>query len=121
VQVDVADVEARQLGRPLREGRDEKPGALLLTQDGYRLHRLTVNGIVRKARARASVPASSHCLRHSYATHLLRNGASLPAIAALLGHSSLSSAEIYLRVEIGDLDRMIERSHPREREPEERE
>lgn len=101
--------------RYLREGRDERPGALFLTRDGYRLHRLRVNGIVRDAGARAGVVASAHCLRHSFATHLLRNGASLPEIAALLGHASLQSTEIYLRVEVADLDRMIERSHPQER------
>jgi len=45
----------------------------------------------------------------------LRGGADLREIQILLGHASLSSTEVYLGVEVSDLDRMIERSHPRER------
>jgi integrase/recombinase XerD len=103
--------------RYLRECRDERPGPLFVGErSGRPLDRCGVNTIVTKAAARAGVVASSHRLRHSYATHLLRNGAALPEIQALLGHASLQSTEIYLRVEITDLDRMIERSHPRERQ-----
>ncbi len=71
--------------------------------------------IVRRSGRRVEVQASPHRLRHSYATHLLRNGAALPAVKVLLGHGSLASTEVYLGVEVSDLTRMIERCHPRER------
>jgi hypothetical protein len=57
---------------------------------------------------------SPHRLRHSYATHLLRHGAPLVAVQALLGHASLVSTEVYLAVETSDLARMLQRTHPRE-------
>jgi len=46
---------------------------------------------------------------------MLRNGAPLPALQRLLGHQSLRSTEAYLEVEVQDLGRMLEKSHPRER------
>jgi integrase/recombinase XerD len=101
--------------RYLRECRDDRPGVLFQGVRGGKLDRCGVNAIVTAAARRAGVVASSHRLRHSYATHLLRHGAALPEIQALMGHASLQSTEIYLRVEVGDLDRMLERSHPRER------
>jgi integrase/recombinase XerD len=110
---------AAAIRRYLREVRDERDGRLFVSVRGRALDHCAVNAIVAQAGKRAGVIASAHRLRHSYATHLLRNGASLPAIQALLGHASLQSTEIYLRVEVADLDRMLERSHPREREPHE--
>ncbi len=65
--------------------------------------------------------ASPHRLRHSYATHLLRNGADIRHIQLLMGHASLASTQVYLGIDVKDLDRMLEKSHPRERmEPDER-
>ena len=105
--------------RYLREGRDERPGLLFVSVRGRQLDHCGVNAIVSQAGKRAGVTASAHRLRHSYATHLLRGGADIRAIQVLLGHASLSSTEIYLAVEVSDLTRMIERSHPRERKGDE--
>ena len=101
--------------RYLRVCRDERPGLLFPYARGGQLDHCGVNRIVSQAGKRAGVVASAHRLRHSYATHLLRGGASLREIQVLLGHASLSSTEVYLGVEVSDLTRMIERSHPRER------
>ncbi len=101
----------------LRHERPRCAGPLFLLVDGTAITAKAVEGIVADAAARAGLGkrASPHRLRHSYATHLLKNGASLPAIKALLGHASLSSTQVYTAVDVGDLKAMIERCHPREK------
>jgi integrase/recombinase XerD len=97
--------------------RETKRGPLFFTLRGRPMTLIALQGLVGKAGRRAGLlrPASPHRLRHSYATHLLQNGADVRHIQVLLGHASLSSTQVYLGVEIADLARMIEKSHPRER------
>src|SRR6266508_3875472 len=73
--------------------------------------------IVRKAASRAGIKkrVTPHTLRHSCATHLLQEDADIRQIQKLLGHRKLSTTEIYTRVEIGDLAKVIARCHPREK------
>ncbi len=101
----------------LRE-RQARGGTLFLSVRGSPLTRAGLVGLVSKAGQRAGLTrkASPHRLRHSYATHLLQNGADVRHIQVLMGHASLSSTEIYLGVDTADLARMLEKSHPRERE-----
>jgi site-specific recombinase XerD len=70
----------------------------------------------RAKAARLAVPLSPHVLRHSYATHLLKGGADVRQVQELLGHAQLDSTMRYTRVAVSDLAKVIERSHPRERE-----
>ncbi len=73
--------------------------------------------IVRRAAERAGIKKhiSPHTLRHSCATHLLKGKADIRQIQRLLGHQRLSTTEIYARVEVSDLRKVLERCHPREK------
>jgi len=98
-----------------RPGGPARQDALFLSKSGRPLGTSDVRRRLRTWAARAGLPAgySPHALRHSFATHLLDGGADLRTIQELLGHASVSSTQIYTRVESARLRIAYARSHPR--------
>jgi len=95
--------------------RDGSGGALFLSKSGRPLGTGDVRRRLRLWTTRAGLAdgPSPHALRHSFATHLLDGGADLRAIQELLGHASVSTTQVYTRVESSRLRSAYARSHPR--------
>lgn len=88
--------------------------ALFLTARGGRLTRQSGHKIITTAAQRAGLPeVSPHSLRHSFATHLLTGGADVRVVQELLGHSSVSTTQIYTKVSPDLLRESWAESHPR--------
>jgi site-specific recombinase XerD len=110
-----ADGSVKAPPAPAGAGPAPRLDALFLSRTGRPLGTSDVRRRLRTWAARAGLPAgySPHALRHSFATHLLDGGADLRSIQELLGHASVSSTQIYTRVESARLRNAYARSHPR--------
>ena len=88
---------------------------ILLTTKGVKMYDTLVYRIINSYFSKTSHKAkkSPHILRHSFATHLLNQGASLTAVKELLGHSSLASTQVYTHNSIAKLREVYKGSHPR--------
>lgn len=104
-------------GRPTFATRGLGTPRLLLNSHGRPLSRQSAYGILRAAaeRCQLATPVSPHSLRHSFATHLLQNGADVRVVQELLGHASVTTTQIYTQVTVDTLRQVYAESHPRAR------
>jgi integrase/recombinase XerC len=104
--------------RALEEYLDACPfdtDALFVSAQGTQLHDRTVQLALKRYLASAGLDAklTPHKLRHTFATHLLDRGADLRSVQELLGHSQLTTTQIYTSVSVERLKRTYEKAHPR--------
>ena len=97
----------------LSEIRDKE--MLFLTKKGLKVYEMLVYRIINKyfSKVSSKEKCSPHVLRHSFATHLLNEGADLNAVKELLGHTSLAATQVYTHNSIGELKKVYAKSHPR--------
>ncbi len=95
--------------------KDESERALFVNINGQRLTRQGFWKIIKyyKEQAHISKDITPHVLRHSFATHLLQNGADLKAIQTMMGHSDISSTQVYMQFQDEGLKNIYQKAHPR--------
>ena len=98
-----------------KEAKYEPKGALFINARGGRLTYRGLLKIMKKHQIKAQLfkNLSLHGVRHSFATHMLDNGADLRSIQELLGHSKLSTTQRYTHVSMDKLMEIYDKSHPR--------
>lgn len=94
------------------DASDEK--VLLVTDAGKKCYPVLIQRIVKKMLASASADKKSpHVLRHTYATHLLDQGAEINAVKDLLGHASLAATQVYTHNSMEKLKKVFQQAHPK--------
>lgn len=108
-------LQAYIAARDERFGKIQAESRLFVTAKGDPLYPMLVYRVIHRALEMTSVKQKSpHVLRHTFATHLLDEGADLNAIKELLGHANLSATQIYTHTSISHLKEIYKQSHPRD-------
>ncbi|HHV80937.1 MAG TPA: tyrosine recombinase XerC [bacterium] len=93
--------------------KNDREKALFLSKYGTRLTSRSIERMMEKYGFLMGKDISPHTIRHSFATHLLENGADLRAVQELLGHSDLSTTQKYTHITLERLKEVYKKSHPR--------
>jgi tyrosine recombinase XerC len=109
-----AAIQAIKAYLPLRSAK-AKGDALFINKNGTRLSNVTVRSRLRKLCEELGIlqKVTPHTLRHSFATHMLGNGADIRSVQELLGHAQPTTTQIYTHVLPGKLKSIYDRAHPR--------
>jgi integrase/recombinase XerC len=88
---------------------------LLITEKGNKIYGTLVYRVINSyfSKVSSKVKKSPHVIRHSFATHLLNEGADLNSVKELLGHSSLASTQVYVNSSLNELKKIYNQAHPR--------
>lgn len=94
---------------------NESEGYLFLTEKGAKIYETLVYRIINEyfSKVSSKVKRSPHMIRHTFATHLLNQGANLNAVKELLGHTSLAATQVYTHNSINELKKVYSKTHPR--------
>ena len=118
--IPLGTMSLKALKEYVEEARDilvksENEQALFVNINGTRLTRQGFWKIIKyyKEQAHITKDITPHVLRHSFATHLLQNGADLKAIQTMLGHSDISSTKVYMQFQEEGLKNVYKKAHPR--------
>lgn len=118
--IPLGNMSLKALKEYVEEARDilvktEEEQALFVNINGSRLTRQGFWKIIKyyKEQAHITKDITPHVLRHSFATHLLQNGADLKAIQTMLGHSDISSTQVYMQFQDEGLKNVYRKAHPR--------
>lgn len=118
--VPIADKTINTLKNYLKEARQffdkgEQHPQLFFSRPARKMTRQAFWSLIKKYAIKAGISTeiTPHTLRHSFATHLLVNGADLRAVQAMLGHSDISTTQIYTHLEAPRLKKIIKKYHPR--------
>ncbi|RRG17718.1 site-specific tyrosine recombinase XerD [Weissella viridescens] len=118
--IPIGDVAAHWLQRYLSDGRpflgkQQAADVIFLNDHGRQLTRQGVWKLIKQMVRQAGITkdVSPHTLRHSFATHILENGADLRIVQELLGHADISTTQIYTHISDKRLTEVYDKSHPR--------
>lgn len=99
----------------VRSGFETEHDYLLITNKGKKIYGTLVYRVINGyfSQVSSKVKKSPHVIRHSFATHLLNEGADLNSVKELLGHSSLASTQVYINSSLSELKKVYNQAHPR--------